>query len=271
MKSAAVRPFLKWVGGKTHCLETLLASFPGEIHGSYHEPFLGGGSVLLAVLESQRVKGKVYASDVNEALIYTFKNIQRCPEEVLEHICAVPDEATYYALRSEFNSLDKKTPKASALFIVLNKTCFRGLYREGPHGMNVPYGHYKNPTLVTPDHIRAVSRLIANVTFSVASFETSLSLVRPGDFVYMDPPYFPVSSTSFVAYTTKDFHGEALMALCDKLPCPWVMSNSNVQCLRDKYDCVVVSCPRRIHSKDPSSKANELLIKSPSPTTRMSL
>ena len=159
-----VKPLLKWVGGKTQILEEVLKEFPREMN-NYREIFLGGGSVLLGVLENPDIviKGHVYAYDSNEALVNVYKNIQSRHEELYKEIQCIGtvNEERYYELRKEYNELiDKSTVKSSALFIVLNKTCFRGVYRIGPKGFNVPYGHYKNPEIINKEHLEKVHRLI---------------------------------------------------------------------------------------------------------------
>lgn len=257
-----MKPLLKWVGGKTQLLDKIIEKLP---EGNYHEPFLGGGSVLLEVLE-KRNPAKVCASDINPILIDVYKSVQQTPERLIEELTelteqynsAVNKEEFYYALRNRFN-----TEKKPAQFIVLNKTCFRGIYREGPHGFNVPFGHYKNPSIFDEDHIKQVSTLIQNVEFCCESFEDALERVKEGDVVYLDPPYVPEKATSFVGYVSGGFSKhEELFDKVKTLP-KFLLSNSNTPLVRqtfEGYSLEVISCKRTIHSKNPASKAEEVLI-----------
>jgi DNA adenine methylase len=300
-----VKPVLKWVGGKTQIIDRILAHVPKTMH-NYHEPFIGGGSVLLGVLtlakeDAIQIRGKVFASDKNENLIALYSNIQQHPDilinelqELVNVFSNVPDdkisvnrkpssieEATqckeqyYYWARDTYNKMskvEKISCKGSAYFVFLNKTCFRGLYREGPNGFNVPYGNYKNPSIYDEDHILIVSSLLQDVVLQCQGFDTSLSCVQDGDFVYLDPPYAPETSTSFVGYTADGF-GEELHAklfdLCENMTLmpnvQFVMSNADVKLVRkhfpnNKYCVNVVSCRRAINSKKPQSTTNEVLI-----------
>jgi len=269
-----MKPFLKWVGGKTQIIDTLMDSFPDTIV-NYHEPFLGGGSVLLAVLESHRVTGIVYASDVNKTLIQVYKDIQSMPKTFIKGVqCVVNDfknistdekrEEFYYEMRTLFNSSKSPESMKSILFLFLNKTCFRGVYREGPNGFNVPYGHNKNPEVINEEHILDLSKLIQNVVFTHCSFTEALDRVHVGDFVYLDPPYAPVNITSFVGYNAKGFsEHEQLFKMCKQLPSKWVMSNAHVPLVLqefERYPTTVISCKRKINSKNPESLANEVLV-----------
>ena len=289
------KPVLKWVGGKTQIIEEVLNLFPKRIE-NYHEPFLGGGSVLFACLsKGSKISGKIYASDINPNLIGLYKNIQLHPDEfIIElhkiinefHECTGTEinrkpstieeaktsrESYYYWTRAQFNSIPlehRMSLKASCLFLFLNKTCFRGLYREGPNGFNVPYGNYKNPSILNDAHIHEVSKLIKNVVFTVEHFTSSMSRVKEGDFVYLDPPYAPINDASFVKYNAGGFElddHKNLFKLSSELKCDMLMSNSNVELVRDAfpeshYKIKTISCKRAIHSKDPNSKAEELLI-----------
>lgn len=271
-----IKPFLKWVGGKTQIIEDVLSLFPSEIN-NYYEPFLGGGSVLLAALTKQKegklkITGTVYASDINSTLIGLYKNVQSNPEGLIREVGRLTNvpisEEYYYSIRSRFNSIQpSESLESSAMFLFLNKTCFRGLYREGPHGFNVPYGHYKHPSVLDENHIREVSKVIQNVVFTTAGFEESLSNVKEGDFVYLDPPYAPITSSSFVGYKADGFdkHSE-LFKLCHSLTCRFLMSNADVDMVKDafpspKYETKIVSCRRAINSKNPESRVNEVLIR----------
>jgi len=297
-----VKPFLKWVGGKTQIIEQVISSFPSEMN-NYYEPFLGGGSVLLALLDNVskgkiKINGNIYASDANQNLIHLYKNIQsRCDEVILEIKKIIEEfntcredgvnrepntiqeatsskESYYYWIRKRYNELQKTdTVICSAMFIFLNKTCFRGMYREGPNGFNVPYGNYKNPSVFDEKHIIEISKLIRDVKFSSSSFTEALKLVNEKDFVYLDPPYAPENLKSFVGYTSEGFkieHHKELFKLVNELRVKNVkllMSNADVDMVKEAFDSVFydirsILCKRAINSKNPNATTNELLIKS---------
>ena len=165
------KPILKWVGGKSKLLKHIIPLIPKEIN-NYHEPFVGGGSVLFAILSLQKenklkINGHIYAYDANEKLIILYNHIKENYEElhnyIVNHIniyesidgdtinrkpntieeAKTSKESYYYWMRKKFNNIEKSTTESSALFIILNKLCFRGVYRIGPNGFNVPFGHYK--------------------------------------------------------------------------------------------------------------------------------
>jgi DNA adenine methylase len=297
-----VKPFMKWVGGKTQIIKDVTALFPTKIK-NYHEPFLGGGSVLLALLSHQKngtlkVSGKIYASDLNSNLIGLYKNIQSNPDDLITEVKKLSDEfarceatevnrkastleealtsqeSYYFWIRSRFNafSKDERTSMiASAMLLFMNKTCFRGVYREGPKGFNVPFGNYKNPSILDEEHIKTVSTLIKDVVFTNCSFTDSLTKISSGDFVYLDPPYAPENETSFVSYTSDGFDLEThkmLFKFCTGMKSKRVkmlMSNADVKLVRDafpspKFTTKIISCRRAIHSKEPDARANEVLI-----------
>ena len=297
------KPILKWVGGKTQIIDKLITDFPVEIN-NYREAFLGGGSVLLTLLSYVKsgiikIHGNIYAYDLNEPLIYIYKNIQtrrnelydilqtiitdfnecgngeinRKPANIVE--AKIAKENYYYWIRSEYNKLcltDKKSILGSAMFIFLNKTCFRGVFRVGPKGFNVPYGHYNNPEIINTEHLEEIHHLIQNVVFECCDFNTSLNIVEANDFVYLDPPYAPETDTSFVGYTENGFNLEnhtnlfklihALTNTNKKI----MLSNSDVSLVREnftseKYNTLSILCKRSINSKKPDAKAKEVIIK----------
>ena len=297
------KPILKWVGGKTQIIDKLIMEFPIEIN-NYREIFLGGGSVLLTVLSYIKhgiikIRGNIYAYDVNEPLIYIYKNIQtqhnelynklqniikdfnecsngeinRTPKNIEE--AKMAKENYYYWIRSEYNKLslhDKKTTLCSSMFIFLNKTCFRGVFRVGPKGFNVPYGHYNNPEIINKEHLDEIHNLIQHVVFECCDFNTSLNTVEPNDFVYLDPPYAPENDTSFVGYTENGFNHDNhinLFKLIDKLTetnKKMMLSNADVSLVREnftteKYNISSILCKRTINSKNPESKTKEVVIK----------
>lgn len=295
-KNKLIKPFLKWVGGKTQIIDEILDKFPKNIN-NYHEPFIGGGSILLGILSNDdiTIKGNVYAYDINPALIGVYKNIQKCKDSLFEltqkyineydslsgdEINRKPKnekegktskESYYYWLRDKFNKIeDKSSIECSALFMFLNKTCFRGLYREGPNGFNVPYGHYKKtPTIITRSDIDKVSELIKNVNFKCCDFEDSFKAIKEGDFTYLDPPYAPENEKSFVKYTNNGFNidrhkilFDLILKLKDK-NISFILSNANVKLVTDTfkdYNIEEILCRRAINSKKPQSKTLEVII-----------
>jgi DNA adenine methylase len=191
-----IKPLIKWVGGKTQILDIVLQKFPKEMD-NYREIFVGGGSVLFGLLDARNkgdivVNGLVYAYDINETLVHFYKNVQDNWEDLYEETVKLSvntDETSYYEIRKRFNELsneEKNTVIGSAMFLFLNKTCFRGLYRESKNGFNVPYGNYKNPEIVNRDHLESISQLIQDVVFECCDFSVSLTTIEPDDFIYLD-------------------------------------------------------------------------------------
>jgi DNA adenine methylase len=291
------KPFLKWVGGKTQIINEVLKKIPKEMN-NYHELFLGGGSVLLAVLSLQKqnkiiIKNKVYAYDINEALINVYKHIQKDKDRVYKHIqsyikvynslsgteinrkpktlkeAKTSKESYYYWLRSKYRTMSKSY-KRSALFMFLNKLCFRGMYREGPNGFNVPYGHYKKtPEIVSKSDLDNISELIKDVKFVHSGFSQSVQKIKKGDFVYLDPPYAPENKKSFVGYTKGGFNLETHKKLFEdikelsKKQIKFAMSNAKVELVLvafKDFNYIEVIARRAINSKKPGSKTTEVII-----------
>lgn len=302
-----LKPILKWVGGKTQIIDKLLSEFPNPTEiNNYHEIFLGGGSVLFALLSFIKCKnisinGNIYAYDLNDTLIYTYKNIQINPIELYDELQVLIQDLTsckkdgivnrkpitiedakensenyYYWTRNRYNNLtleEKRTIIGSALFIFLNKTCFRGMFRIGPNGFNVPYGNYKNPKIIDREHLLEIHELIQNVHFECCDFTQSINdNIVSGDFVYCDPPYAPETSSSFVGYTENGFPIDKHLELFNLIHSltenniKILMSNSDVPLIREnfvneKYIIKPIVCKRSINSKNPQSTANEVFIK----------
>jgi len=297
------KPILKWVGGKTQIVDKIISEFPKEIN-NYREIFLGGGSVLFALLseiknDKIKINGNIYAYDLNEPLIYLYKNIQinhdvlyneiqniitefnscgtgeinRKPKNI--HEAKIAKENYYYWIRSEYNKLlpnEKTTIVGSAMFLFLNKTCFRGVFRVGPNGFNVPYGHYNNPEIINKAHLDEIHILIQNVIFHCYHFKNSLENIEANDYIYLDPPYAPETNSSFVGYTENGFNIDDhnnLFNLLHKLTDTnkkILLSNSDVTLVRDnfkneKYIITSILCKRTINSKNPEAKTKEVIIK----------
>ena len=297
------KPIIKWVGGKTQIIDKLVVDFPIEIN-NYREAFLGGGSVLLTLLSYVKsglihIHGNIYAYDLNEPLISMYKNIQTQHTDLYDKLqqiiiefnecgngeinrkpinieeAKIAKENYYYWTRSEYNKLcfnDKTSILGSAMFIFLNKTCFRGVFRVGPNGFNVPYGHYKNPEIINRDHLDEIHNLIQPVIFECCDFNTSLTNVESNDFVYLDPPYAPETDTSFVGYTENGFNIDnhnnlfKLIHILTNTNKKMMLSNADVSLVREnftteKYNTTSILCKRSINSKNPDAKAKEVIIK----------
>jgi DNA adenine methylase len=298
------KPFLKWVGGKTQIIEDIIKEYPNEMN-NYHDIFLGGGSTLFALLSYVKigkieVSNNIYAYDLNDCLISVYKNIQKRPKKTYrkykkimtkyenckdneinrkptnEDEANTSQESFYYWIRGKYNDMDdieKNKTKGSAMFLFLNKTCFRGIYRIGPNGFNVPFGHYKNIKMIDKKIFMSISELVRNVKFMCCDFEKSIGNVKVGDFAYLDPPYVPEKITSFVKYNGEGFdehQHKKLFDMCENMrrnKIKFMMSNSNVKTVRDifshkKYNTKVIEVRIAIHSKNPSEKTNEIIIKS---------
>ena len=249
-------PLLKWVGGKPQLLHVLLQRFPMNI-ANYHEPFVGGGSVLFAMLMLQRlgkltISGHIFAYDNNRPLITFYKHLQKHPQRL--HQCiqqcfriydnieklktdsslaihrsmkktrAVPmthqsKESYYYCIRKTYRGCaNNNSIQTATLFYALNKLGFRGLYRESSTGeFNVSFGHYKKAPICNVNDFLRISQLIQPVKFIYSDFRHSLKNVRRDDFVYLDPPYAPKSPSSFVGYHQNGFDTNAHHELFNSL------------------------------------------------------
>jgi DNA adenine methylase len=295
--SKFTKPIIKWVGGKTQILELLLNKFPKKMN-NYHEIFIGGGSVLLGLLELKKNKtikvNNIFAYDYNEHLINLYKCIKENPEKLYNEIIKLANiynscveikgnkkpetfeeaklskESYFYWLRKEFNKNKEDLYYQSALFVFINKTCFRGMYRTGPNGFNVPFGHYKKPTIINKEHLLYISELIKDVKFIRLDFNESMKNIKNNDFTYLDPPYYPTNPKSFVKYNKKGFNVDnhnQLFKNCKELyknKNKFIMSNSSAQFVIDYFKDIckinIVDCKRRINSKKPNSTAKEVII-----------
>ena len=231
------KPFVKWAGGKRQLLSTLHMALPAT-YGAYHEPFVGGGAMLFSVMGSRPARS-CHASDLNSDLMLTYVAVRDQVKDLIEslknHAASFKEDPRryYYMVRSQ--NPKGLMEKASRL-IFLNKTCFNGLYRVNSRGMfNVPLGGYTNPNIVGEENLMAASATLQScgVTFECRDFESVLDRVKPGDLVYFDPPYHPISRAgNFTGYTDKDFTYDDLSRLArvcrklDEIGCMVMLSNS---------------------------------------------
>ena len=259
-KNKLVAPVVKWVGGKRQLLDEITPLLPNRI-SSYCEPFLGGGAVLFSIQPS-----KAIVNDLNEDLITVYRVIKDDLDALIQSLEKHENTSDYfYAIRDTDRDKDAyqampDVEKASRL-IYLNKTCFNGLFRVNSAGeFNSPFGHYKNPNIVNEPVLRAVSKYFnaSNISFYSEDFADTLSRIRKGGFVYLDPPYDPVSDTaSFTGYNKGGFDRSEQIRLkecCDALTkrgVKFLLSNSATAFIKDLYqgyDIRIVKAKRAINS-----------------------
>jgi len=215
------RPFVKWAGGKTQIVGNLLAFAPTHID-TYYEPFVGGGALFFRLAaDPERRPRRAVLNDLNAELMATFRAVRDDVEPLieqlgdLEHAYVGLDaggrDDRFYEVREEYRELvagdGAGDVELGARLIFLNKTCFNGLYRVNRQGeFNVPHGSYLRPRICDADGLRAAAEALANAELTSVDFEEACAGARSGDFVYFDPPFYPLSDTSsFTAYTGADF------------------------------------------------------------------
>ena len=222
-----VKPFVKWAGGKGSLIPQLTKFYPYQLKDGiitkYVEPFVGGGAVLIDILQKYDVK-EVYAFDINIDLINCYNVIKNDVNELITKLKQMEiefldldsddREKYFYDVRKEYNSYkiseEELSTKRAAEFIFLNRTCFNGLYRVNRKGeFNVPFGKYKNPKICDSNNLTNLSSLFQNVVFKYGDYKKSSEYVDNTTFVYFDPPYRPLSvSSGFTSYTKEDFNDE---------------------------------------------------------------
>jgi DNA adenine methylase len=249
-----VHPFMKWAGRKGQLLSELDKLIPGEFN-SYHEPLLGAGAMFF-YLVSRSMKFNAYLSDTNVELITAYKVLKVNPKGVIELLRRYEHEykqyppyskqqrECYYRLREARNKIRSSTDvEIAARLIALNKTCYNGLYRVNKKGkFNVPVGKYKNPLICDSSNLENVSSALSRATIFAGDYVDVIKNAQKGDFVYLDPPYDPVSYTSdFTAYTPDGFgreNQEQLANIFRKLAdrgCFVLLSNSNTPFIMELY------------------------------------
>lgn len=225
MLSKQAKPFVKWAGGKGHLLSQLQELVPSFLQNeepvTYVEPFVGGGAMLFHILSTYSSVSKVVINDINPDLIMCYRLIKDKPEILIHELQRLQDQYNiksdekrnlmYYELRQLYNSRSLCHEKQAALFMFLNHTCFNGLYRVNSKSeFNVPCGRYKSPCICNKDIIMADHALFNRVELSILNGDYK-EVIRRIDkdevtFVYLDPPYMPLSTTSyFKQYSSSPF------------------------------------------------------------------
>lgn len=217
------KPFIKWPGGKSQLLNELIRHYPfsDKKISRYAEPFVGGGAVLFDILNKFNLK-EVFISDINKDLINTYIVIQNSVDELILLLKQLESKYLSYDIQSRknfflekrelFNSIlindSKISISKAAIFIFLNKTCFNGLYRVNKSGnFNVPHGDHKNPTICNTKNLYYVSDKLKKVIIKCCDYKESENFITRDTFIYFDPPYRPLSTTSnFTSYTKDKFN-----------------------------------------------------------------
>ena len=272
-----VKPFLKWVGGKRQLLADIAPLVPDEF-SRYIEPFLGGGAVFFHLSEKMAVQHiPSWINDINPELVNCYQMVKTQTDALIGLLKTHKHDKDYYI---ELRNLDRQQGGLSVLsplerasrFIYLNRTGFNGMYRVNSKGLNnVPFGRYRNPSLVNENVLRASAKALFNTQISNQSFPDCLHSTRKGDFVYLDPPYVPLNETSqFTSYMTNGFtmtEQKSLAALVtelDKRGVVFVASNSCVPAVKELYQQfrqIEVKARRAINAHGQKRSAiSELLI-----------
>ena len=263
-----VKPFIKWVGGKSQLLKDIHNRMPYR-YNNYFEPFVGGGALFFS-LPKDNPHNRRYISDVNSELINTYKVVRDQLDELIEDLSKHENTSEYfYNIRAEdrkdsYSNLSNV--ERASRFIYLNKTCYNGLYRVNKKGQfNSSFGKYKNPDILDKDTLRVCSDSLQSVIIENHSYQDILTKVKRGDFVYFDPPYIPLNPTSsFTSYTSEGFNLKShhdLRDLCktlDKLGVKFMLSNSSSDLsigLYSEYNIELVYAKRSINSNTNNRKA----------------
>lgn len=272
-KNKLVAPVLKWVGGKRQLIETFKPLLPSI--SKYCEPFAGGCALLFHL--QPRI---AYVNDINADLMRVYDVIKKNVNELISELKQYKNEQEFfYYIRGLDRDLEKYNSlsdvKKAARIIYLNKTCYNGLYRVNNAGeFNSPFGYYRNPNIVNEPVLRAVSEYFnsAEIYFSSLDYQEILSDIKKGTFVYLDPPYDPISATSnFTGYSKGGFSRDEQIRLrkcCDELNergINFMLSNSQtpfIMELYSEYNIKIIQAKRAINSDSTKrGDVNEIIVR----------
>lgn len=260
------KPILKWAGGKSQLLKDLLPRIP-EFSGKYIEPFFGGGALYLAFQPENAV-----IADSNPEIINVYRQVADSVDKVIEKLKTYKNtKEMFYEVRAlDWTSLSPE--EAAARTIYLNKTCFNGLYRVNKKGQfNTPYGRYKNPTICDEELLHSASEILRNAQIVCGDYLDVLhEYAEPGDFIFLDPPYIPVTEWGdFKRYTKEQFYEEDQRNLAQevkrlqKLGCYVILTNSNHPLVHELYGDFkidIVPTKRAISSKGDARTGEDAIV-----------
>ncbi len=270
------KPFVKWVGGKRQLLRQFrdMGLYPPDdfdpVTNTYFEPFVGGGAVFFDLLPQ-----KAELSDLNTELVTTYNVIKNDVDALINSLKKHKYEKEYYLELRAKDPKELSDINVASRFIFLNRTCFNGMYRVNSKGeFNVPFGKYTNPIICDGDNLFKVSKSLKKVTIKNQDYKKVLDKAKKGDFVYFDPPYYPVSKTaSFTSYTADAFLEKEQTELRDtfvelhKRGCFVMLSNSDTSVINELYSNIKdikvskVAASRAINSNaSKRGKISEVLV-----------
>jgi DNA adenine methylase len=268
--NGSVRALMKWCGSKVRLLPELCSRVPDDVLERRHvEPFCGSAALFFAIHPEQAL-----LADQNQRLIDTLRSVRDDPEDVIANLRDFEGEHSrelYYETRHYVNLGCLAGALHAAAFLYLNRTCFNGLYRENARGeFNVPMGDYKQPRILDPEAIRTAARALQSARLVVGSFDETILLCGPNDFVYLDPPYEPISPTSnFTAYNKSGFSRKDQLRLREafghltSIGCPAMLSNSDTDFTRDLYEGFLIESVtvQRSVSAGKRERAREIIVR----------
>ena len=268
-RTVQVKPILKWAGGKTQMLNDLLPKVPSS-YGKYIEPFFGGGAMFFALQPKNAI-----IADSNPELINMYREVAANIDEVIRYLRKYENTSEmFYAVREqEWTQLPKA--EAAARTIFLNRTCFNGLYRVNKQGkFNVPYGKYSNPKICDEDGLKAASEALKKAEILCGDYLLVLDhYAQPGDFVFLDPPYLPISEyADFKRYTKEQFYEEDHVELAKIIMrlhergCHIILTNSNHPLVHELYapfTIDVIQTKRHISCNGSTRKGEDVIVTIP--------
>ena len=263
------KPILKWAGGKTQMLNDLLPKVPSS-YGRYIEPFFGGGAMFFALQPENAI-----IADSNPELINMYRQVAANVDEVIQYLKKYENtsEMFYTVREQEWTQLPKA--EAAARTIFLNRTCFNGLYRVNKQcKFNVPYGKYANPKICDEDGLKAASEALKKAEILCGDYLLVLDhYAQPGDFVFLDPPYLPISEyADFKRYTKEQFYEEDHIELAkiimrlQERGCHIILTNSNHPLVHELYapfTIDVIQTKRHISCNGSTRKGEDVIVTIP--------
>lgn len=253
MESEKLRPIVKWAGGKTQIMSRITTHIGALQYNRFIEPFVGGGSVFLSIKPQ-----KLHINDINPHLINMYRVVKDNPEELIIHIRKYKNtEEEYYKVR-ESGIFDLNPIIHASKFVYLMRSCFRGLYRENSSGkFNTPYGNYTDPDRYDFDNILCVSTYLNSIDVIITnqSYEHVMESALPRDFVYIDPPYMPMTPIQFTKYNKADFSIDdqnRLQRMVDTISnrgCTFLLSNSPTIHIKTIYSRYHIAGEFNVHRR----------------------